>query len=71
MINIQKEIEVAQARRKKRIIKVITTLFAILGWFVTPISLELSLFIWAYSLVAFFITDLIKFYFYKSLDQNK
>jgi H+-transporting ATPase len=46
--------------------KIIATLFAVLGWFVTPISLSLSLFIWAYSLVAFFITDYIKFYFYKS-----
>ena len=46
--------------------KIIATLFAVLGWFVTPISLSLSLFIWIYSLVAFFITDYIKFYFYKS-----
>ena len=52
------------------ITKIAATLFAVLGLFVTPISLELSLLIWAYSLVAFFITDLIKYYFYKSLALN-
>ncbi len=48
------------------ITKILATLFAVFGWFVTPISLGMSLFIWAYALIAFFITDYIKVYFYKS-----
>ena len=50
------------------ITKVIATLFAVYGWFVSPISWSLSLFIWVYAIVAFFITDLIKVYFYKVLE---
>jgi len=50
------------------ITKVIATLFAVYGWFVSPISWTLSLFIWSYSIIAFFITDLIKVYFYKTLN---
>ena len=49
--------------------KIIATLFAVYGWFVSPISWRLSLFIWIYAIVAFFITDLIKVYFYKALDK--
>lgn len=48
------------------ITKVIATLFAVYGWFVSPISWSLSLFIWIYAIIAFFITDLIKVNFYKS-----
>ena len=51
------------------ITKILATLFAVYGWFVSPISLSLSLFIWIYALVAFFVTDLIKVYFYKALDK--
>ena len=51
------------------ITKIIATLFAVYGWFVSPISWRLSLFIWIYAIVAFFITDLIKVYFYKALDK--
>jgi H+-transporting ATPase len=51
------------------ITKIIATIFAVYGWFVSPISFSLSLFIWIYAIVAFFVTDLIKVYFYKTLDK--
>jgi len=51
------------------ITKVLATLFAVYGWFVSPISFSLSLFIWIYAIIAFFVTDLIKVYFYKALDK--
>jgi len=53
------------------ITKFIATCFAVFGWFVAPISLELSLLIWAYAIIAFLITDYIKVYYYKSLAFNK
>ena len=52
------------------ITKVLATFFAVYGWFVTPISWGLSLFIWGYAIVAFLITDFIKVYFYKTLDKH-
>jgi H+-transporting ATPase len=51
------------------ITKVLATLFAVYGWFVNPISWGLSLFIWGYAIIAFFITDLIKVYFYKTFNK--
>jgi H+-transporting ATPase len=51
------------------ITKLIATLFAVYGWFVSPISWGLSLFIWTYSILAFFVTDLIKVYFYKTINK--
>jgi H+-transporting ATPase len=50
------------------ITKVLATLFAVYGWFITPIGWKLALFIWGYALVAFFITDFLKVYLYKLLN---
>jgi H+-transporting ATPase len=50
--------------------KVIATLFAVYGWFVSPISWGLSLFIWIYAIIAFFITNLLKVYFLRILRNN-
>ena len=47
------------------ITKAVATLFAVYGWFVAPIGWKLAGFIWGYALIAFVITDIIKYYFYK------
>jgi H+-transporting ATPase len=45
--------------------KIAATLFAVYGWFIAPIGWEMAGYIWAYAIIAFFITDLIKVYYYK------
>ena len=47
------------------ITKVAATFFAVYGWFIAPIGWKLAGYIWAYAIIAFFITDFIKVYFYK------
>ncbi|MCB0281755.1 MAG: plasma-membrane proton-efflux P-type ATPase [Calditrichae bacterium] len=45
--------------------KVVATLFAVYGWFISPIGWRMAGYIWAYSIGAFLITDVIKVYYYK------
>jgi H+-transporting ATPase len=40
------------------------------GWYVFPIGWKLALFVWAYALVAFVVTDFLKVRFYKLLDHE-
>ncbi len=47
------------------ITKIAATLFAVYGWFIAPIGWTMAGYIWAYAIIAFFITDFIKVYFYK------
>jgi H+-transporting ATPase len=42
------------------ITKILATFVAVYGWYVTPIGWKLALFVWAYALVAFVLTDLAK-----------
>lgn len=49
--------------------KAIATLIVVYGWFVTPIGWKLAGYVWAYALVAFFITDILKVQFYKIIDR--
>ena len=53
---------------------ILTDLFAtvlvVSGVFLAPISWELALFIWVYSLIAFLIEDYLKIYFAKVLDHT-
>lgn len=54
------------------ITKIFATLFAVYGWLIAPIGWKLALFVWGYAVVAFFVTDSIKIYFYKVFDtKNK
>ncbi len=50
--------------------KLIATLFVVYGWFVTPIGWKMAGYIWAYAIVAFLITDVIKVQLYKLLDHR-
>jgi len=50
--------------------KLLATFIAVYGWFVTPISWKLALFIWGYAIVAFIITDFLKVRIYKILDHE-
>jgi len=50
--------------------KILATIVAVYGWFVTPISWKLALFIWGYALVAFVITDFLKVRIYKILNHE-
>ncbi len=52
------------------ITKILATLVAVYGWYVAPIGWQLALLVWGYSLVAFFIADLIKVYGYRLLDHG-
>ncbi|MFA3782124.1 plasma-membrane proton-efflux P-type ATPase [Melioribacteraceae bacterium 4301-Me] len=52
------------------ITKLLATLFAVYGWFISPISWELALFVWAYAIVAFLITDFLKVKIYRLLDHT-
>ncbi|MEJ2054884.1 MAG: plasma-membrane proton-efflux P-type ATPase [Calditrichaceae bacterium] len=47
------------------ITKIAATLFAVYGWFIAPIGWSMAGYIWAYAIIAFLITDMIKVYFYK------
>ncbi len=50
--------------------KLLATLVAVYGWFITPISWKLALFIWGYAIAAFLITDFLKVRIYKLLDHT-
>jgi len=50
--------------------KVLATLIVVYGWYVAPIGWKLALYVWAYALVAFVITDLIKVPFYRLLQHE-
>ena len=45
--------------------KMLATIFAVYGWFIAPIGWQLAGLVWAYALVAFVLTDLLKVYFLK------
>jgi H+-transporting ATPase len=47
------------------ITKVVATIFAVYGWFIAPIGWQLAGIVWGYAIVAFLITDFIKYNFYK------
>ncbi|HPF50330.1 MAG TPA: plasma-membrane proton-efflux P-type ATPase [Draconibacterium sp.] len=50
--------------------KILATLVAVYGWFITPISWKLALLVWGYAIVAFLITDFLKIRIYKVLDHE-
>jgi H+-transporting ATPase len=50
--------------------KVLATLVVVFGWYVAPLNWHLALFVWAYSLTAFVITDFLKVLLYKVLDHK-
>ncbi len=50
--------------------KILATLVAVYGWFITPISWNLALLVWGYAIVAFLITDFLKVRIYKLLDHK-
>jgi H+-transporting ATPase len=50
--------------------KILATLVAVYGWFITPISWELALFVWGYALAAFLVTDFLKVKIYGVLDHR-
>jgi H+-transporting ATPase len=52
------------------ITQMIATLITVYGVIIAPIGWNLALFVWAYALVAFVITDLLKVQFYKVLDHT-
>lgn len=52
------------------ITKILATLVAVYGLFISPISWELASFIWGYALAAFLITDFLKVKIYKILDHR-
>ena len=52
------------------ITKILATFVAVYGWFITPISWNLALFVWGYALVAFLITDFLKVKIYKVIDHQ-
>ena len=52
------------------ITKLLATLVAVYGWFITPISWNLALLVWGYALAAFLITDFLKVRIYKLLDHR-
>ena len=52
------------------ITKVLATLVAVYGWFITPISWKLALMVWGYAIAAALITDFLKVRLYKVLDHR-
>ncbi|MFB6317063.1 plasma-membrane proton-efflux P-type ATPase [Saccharicrinis sp. FJH54] len=52
------------------ITKILATFVAVYGWFITPISWTLALYIWGYAIAAFLITDFLKVRIYKVLDHE-
>jgi len=47
--------------------KILATLFAVYGWLVAPIGWKLALIVWGYAIVAFLITDLLKWLYYREM----
>jgi len=52
------------------ITKLLATLVAVYGWFITQISWNLALLVWGYALAAFLLTDFLKVIIYKLLDHT-
>jgi H+-transporting ATPase len=52
------------------ITKVLATLVAVYGWYVSPLGWKLALLVWCYALAAFLITDFIKVWMYRLLDHR-
>jgi len=52
------------------ITQMIATLITVYGFIITPIGWKLALFVWAYALAAFVLTDFLKVRFYKVLDHT-
>jgi H+-transporting ATPase len=50
--------------------KILATLVVVFGWYVAPLNWHLALFVWAYALTAFIITDFLKVVLYKILDHK-
>ncbi len=50
--------------------KVLATLVAVYGWYVTPIGWENAMLVWGYAIAAFLITDGVKVAAYKLLDHE-
>ncbi len=51
--------------------KILATFFAVYGWFISPIGWKLAGIVWGYALAAFFVTDVVKRYFYKFFIESK
>ena len=51
--------------------QIIGTLFAVYGWFMTPIGWKLALMVWGYALIVFVLTDQIKRLAYWGLHKEK
>ena len=50
--------------------KLLATIVAVYGWYVSPIGWKLSLLVWGYALVAFVVTDFIKVRLYRGIDHK-
>lgn len=50
--------------------KLLATIVAVYGWFITPISWKLALMVWGYAIVAFLITDFLKVRIYNIVDHT-
>ncbi len=50
--------------------KVLATLVAVYGFYVSPIGWRLALFVWGYALVAFVVTDMLKVLAYRLIDHG-
>ncbi|MBL1214599.1 MAG: plasma-membrane proton-efflux P-type ATPase [Ignavibacteriae bacterium] len=51
--------------------KILATVFAVYGWFISPIGWQLALFVWGYAIASFILTDFIKVFFYKHINSAK
>jgi len=47
--------------------KLLATLVAVYGWYISPIGWKLALFVWGYAIIAFVISDFLKVQAYKVL----
>ena len=52
------------------ITKILATLVAVYGFYITPIGWELALLVWGYALAELVVTDFLKVQFYKILDHE-
>lgn len=50
--------------------KLLATLVAVYGFYITPIGWKLALFVWGYAIAAFVVTDFLKVQFYHVLDHE-
>ncbi|MBL7128850.1 MAG: plasma-membrane proton-efflux P-type ATPase [Ignavibacteria bacterium] len=51
--------------------KMLATLVAVYGWYISPIGWDLALFVWGFAIVAFVITDFLKVQMYKVFDNTE